>query len=519
MTHHRKPRSSMNANFRIPESITPEFIDRIAGIKQSLKSDYLHPAFLSKYVSSDTDPADVRKQRAIFKWMCAEQNNAATNDRLLLTNAAYNILPRVGFMEFVEWTRKLIETTIGATFPWDSLIGTFSGGASTSRNRTLSHPAGKYLGKAHATEPALEIFRSLLSEEMPLWASFGDDLSFDVVPGNVMFTVAKKADIDRCACKEPDINMFLQKGAGSYIRSCLRTVGINLNDQLKNRSLARVGSITGNLATLDLSSASDSVTRNLVELLLPECWFSTLDVIRSQVTYIDGVEHQNEMFSSMGNGFTFELESLLFWALARATAYFSGTSGVISVYGDDLIVPTRMAHDLIWVLGYFGFETNESKSFIEGPFRESCGGHYHNGFDVTPFYLRAPLERLTDLIHMANSLRKWSSVGMRILDPDAYETWHWLQGFVPEEFWGGRDLANKTRLVTPHEPRRFISQVTRQTSTGDGGYLHWSNITSNRTLSSVVETSTKSTEQPRWRSRAVRETVTSLQDQFYQELV
>ena len=151
------------------------------------------------------------------------------------------------------------------------------------------------------------------------------------VNGNVMFTVPKNSEIDRCACKEPDLNMFLQKGFGNQIRYLLKKkAGVDLNNQLINRELARVGSVDGSLMTVDLSSASDSVTSALVGRLLPPDWFWYLDLVRSPVTMIDGEVHLNEMFSSMGNGFTFELESLLFYAITRATAYFGGWNGHIS---------------------------------------------------------------------------------------------------------------------------------------------------------------------------------------------
>ena len=558
MKNHRTSQSVRNENIRMPDSITSEFIQRIESLpRTSIKTDYLIEQYLSKFVSQDTDPPAVRRTRAINKWLATERNNEATNVRILTFHEEYQVLPRVGFRRFVDWTRALIETTIGAVPPLDTLIGSFSGGASTSRDRKTSYPAGKYLGKAHATPAAHALFLQLFEDEMPGWAGFRDHLVIEEVAGNVMFTVPKKADIDRCACKEPDINMFLQKGAGNHIRRSLRAVGINLNDQSINRSLARHGSITGELATLDLSSASDSVSSALVELLLPECWYTLLEALRSPITVIDSIEHQNEMFSSMGNGFTFELESLIFWALAKATAYHRGVSGVLSVYGDDLIVPVAMAQDLVWVLGLFGFEVNTDKSFWFGSFRESCGGHYYNGLDVTPFYLKAPIQELTDVMHIANSLRQWADFGegFNILDPMVYDTWAWLRDMVPSKFWGGRDLSNKLRLVTPDSPRLTLRQRKRDIRTGPGGFIHWLNLAASRqttpprshwstglqlngfgsncetkehvasmkvalarTTDDCVETSTRSVDHPLYKVAKVREPVTSLQKQFPQEL-
>lgn len=480
----------------MPESITKLFIERINLLSPSLKTDWLKENFLSKYLSNETDPADVRKTRAIEKWLNVDLQNAATNEWIANVDEDYHILPHVTFRTFVDWTRRLIEDAIGVMPLDSSLIGAFSGGASTSRQRTCSFPAGKYLGKAHATAPALALFEDLFSTDMPGWASFSDDLSYEVVRGNVMFTVPKKTDIDRCACKEPDINMFLQKGLGSHIRTALRSKGINLNDQSINRSLAYEASIHQRLATIDLSSASDSVSIGIVELLLPDIWYVTLDTVRCEYTFIDGIEHKNEMFSSMGNGFTFELESLLFWALSKATAYFSGVSGKISVYGDDLIVPVPVVPNLIWILNRFGFSVNSDKSFWVGSFRESCGGHYNNGYDVTPFYLRAPIAHLSDVIHIANSLRLWISKdalsGGIIYDEQdqVYTIWKWLVDMVPKRLWGGRDYADKSRLVTPHRGSHRLVALSKRKSTSTGGYIHWLNLTYNRVRRDPVKTYT-----------------------------
>jgi len=357
---------------------------------------------------------------------------------------------------------------------------------------------------------------------MPGWLGVGDALDIEIVPGNVLFTVPKKTDIDRVACKEPDLNMFIQKGIGSYFRKSLRRIGINLNDQSINRSLARVGSITGELATLDLSSASDSVSESLVALLLPEIWFTLLDAVRCQVTIIDGEEHRNHMFSSMGNGFTFELESLLFYTLARATAFFTGTRGRISVYGDDIICPTDMSSSLIWVLQYFGFSINPEKSFVEGPFRESCGGHYHNGLDITPFYIRKPIQTMEDLIDVANKLREWSEVdGVGCLDPETEEIWFWLKSFIPNELWGGSDTQFKYQLVSPDTSCMRLAETNDTIDAGLGGYYHWLNATWDRTyLNDGVSTSSFSRSRNKLRVRRVRiPTVPRLRALFHREIL
>lgn len=493
------------ANTRVSDRVTQEIIQRVQALPDSVKSRYLKDEFLSKFVSDETDPADIRRQRAINKWLAVERDNEATEDRLILTPGEYNILPRVTLRDFIDHTCDFISSIIGDTPPEEALLGSFSGGASTSRPRAKSQPALKYNGKADITESAMD-WVPLLEELAPGWLGWSP-LQLTTVAGNVMFTVPKKTDIDRVAAKEPDLNMFIQKGIGSYFRKSLRAAGINLNDQSINRSLAREGSITGQLATLDLSSASDSVTRELVFQLLPVAWFTLLDSVRSRVTIIDGEEHVNSMFSSMGNGFTFELESLLFYALARSTCYFLGTRGVVSVYGDDIICPTGAYPYLTSVLSFFGFSVNTDKSFSDGPFRESCGGHYYDGFDITPFYLRKPISTLTDVIHIANAIRRWSFIpGIGVLDPSLEDLWLYLKSMIPRDLWGGGDTSLITQLVSRDIPEKRLMEETSSKNLPVGSYYHWLNATWDREcVVEGVKTSSASVGRKIYRKRRVRD--------------
>jgi hypothetical protein len=109
----------------------------------------------------------------------------------------------------------------------------------------------------------------------------------------------------------------------------------------------------------------------------------------------------NQKFSSMGNGFTFELESLIFWALSKSVSDF------VSVYGDDIIVDSTCRDRFVDLFRFCGFTTNESKSFWSGPFRESCGKHYFQGTDVTPIYQKDSDENIENLLASLNRLRRW----------------------------------------------------------------------------------------------------------------
>lgn len=61
-------------------------------MSKSRKTEYLKEVVFSKFVSMDTAPAKVRRQRAINKWLASERNNEATNVRLMTVSGEYNIL-------------------------------------------------------------------------------------------------------------------------------------------------------------------------------------------------------------------------------------------------------------------------------------------------------------------------------------------------------------------------------------------------------------------------------------------
>jgi len=183
---------------------------------------------------------------------------------------------------------------------------------------------------------------------------------------------------------EPLMNLIYQLGYGIVMAKRLAAFGQDIRDQSVNQRRARIGSLTGALATLDLSSASDTVALELVYDQLPLDWAHVLARGRSgKIELPNGSIVIQEKFSAMGNGYTFPLETLIFWALASSCC---SEEDDVSVYGDDIIVPSDRFSDVVEVLRYAGFNVNPKKSFASGPFRESCGHDYFEGIDVRPYY-------------------------------------------------------------------------------------------------------------------------------------
>lgn len=253
-----------------------------------------------------------------------------------------------------------------------------------------------------------------------------------VKAGRLQF-VPKNAKTYRSIVVEPLLNGILQQGIGRFMAERLRRVGVDIKDQTRNQRLAREGSLDGTLATLDLSSASDTISYELVKFLLPYDWFRLLSSARTGSVEYRGACLQLDKFSSMGNGFTFPLETLIFWALSgSACANFN-----IGVYGDDIIVPTEKVGAVVDILTACGFSINTEKSCVAGSFRESCGADYLRGIPIRPVYVkdRVSAESLF-VVHnfhfragsheLAEKVLEWIHPELRIFGPDGYGDGHLL---------------------------------------------------------------------------------------------
>jgi hypothetical protein len=223
--------------------------------------------------------------------------------------------------------------------------------------------------------------------------------------GNEIVTVPKNSKTDRVIAIEPGLNLWFQKAIGAMIRRRLRRVGIDLDYQATNQLLAKKGSFDSSLATVDFSSASDSISLGLIREVLPPRWFSLLDACRSKIGFHSDNLVRWEKFSSMGNGFTFELESLIFYCAAEVVKDYLSAQGEISVYGDDVILPSS-CYDLFSSFSEFlGFRVNRKKSFSSSYFRESCGSHWFDGVDCKPIFLKEKLQNVQAIYKLANRVR------------------------------------------------------------------------------------------------------------------
>lgn len=212
--------------------------------------------------------------------------------------------------------------------------------------------------------------------------------------------VAKSMTSWRTISMEPATLQYYQQG----IWGCLdKFMGhhkylkrrIDLHDQSTNRLLAQEGSARrGLFSTIDLSDASDTVSWELVKRvfrgteLLRGCYAT-----RSRSALLpDGSRVMLRKFAPMGSALCFPIECLVFACICEYALRKSAIRRVnvpYSVFGDDLVVRKEITRPVMLTLSACGFVINESKSFTRTDllFRESCGGEYFGGVEVTPMRL------------------------------------------------------------------------------------------------------------------------------------
>lgn len=237
------------------------------------------------------------------------------------------------------------------------------------------------------------------------------------VQGNKLSFVPKSVSISRTICTEPVCNMLFQKGIGILMEERLAEFfNIDLSRQpFRNAAMARVGSLTGRFGTIDLSSASDTISTSLIKAILPPEPLTWLLKSRSPKTILpDGQLVELHMISSMGNAFTFPLQTMIFAALVEAVYRVldirirRGEDRNYSVFGDDIIVMHESYDLVIRMLEVLGFSPNRTKSFNQGLFRESCGHDYYYGYNVRGVYLQR-LNSHGDYYSAINRLIHWST--------------------------------------------------------------------------------------------------------------
>lgn len=383
---------------------------------------FLH--LVKKMDTGDRSVLQKHEEKAIEAFYELEQVCYVTNAKFTRLQQQHFTCPaEVKIFQFLEESRLWIKRVLGRC-PEAEDIGFYYGpGGAVGLRGKHSNLLNKLTTDQNTiTQDCLAYMGSEVFRLLPVRNS----QSVILKDTSVFTTVPKDSSKRRPINIEPVVNMGFQLGVGKILKAKLRNFGYldrGVNDpQHVHKIAARQASVTKKFATIDLSNASDTICRELVKYLLPADWFRLLDSLRTKFTEVDSKVVRLEKFSSMGNGFTFELETLIFASLCYAICGIKN-----SVFGDDMIVPDESYKDLSALLNYCGLTVNDTKSFYgDSKFRESCGGDYFDGISVRPFYIKKTPQCPMDWIVIANGLRRaWSQDRdlCNFCDHPLYEAW------------------------------------------------------------------------------------------------
>jgi len=229
--------------------------------------------------------------------------------------------------------------------------------------------------------------------------------------------VPKDSRGPRLISMEPLEYQYMQQGLSRKIvenleNLCSFTRGrVNFTDQTINRKLALRGSKDGTWATLDMKEASDRVSVALVRRLFkgtPQLLRCLLALRSSGTTLLDGTEIFLHKFAPMGSALCFPILSVVTYVLAVASIMYHTNlsrweaAKSVRVYGDDLIIRSKYADDVMNDLPRYGLMFNRDKSFVHGPFRESCGMDAFKGVQITSIKWRKPWRQRMDAVTLVS---------------------------------------------------------------------------------------------------------------------
>ncbi len=374
------------------------------------RDDYIATEFLSKSNFLKLDRK--RDEVAMAKFFEFEELCRTTNDRFRSPlSDAFNSHQNASLLNA---TRQKIERILGDYSP-DEFVdcANWGPGVSTLIKGECVSGYNKFQSETGITRDLYSFIKPWFASAYPSWAehlrssgNLDTEEGFTFERGNVIVTVPKNAKTDRVIAIEPGINLWFQKSIGTMIRRRMARFGVDLNHQDRNQQFAHEGAFLGHLATVDFRSASDSISSAVVRDLIPPRWLALMEATRSVVGINGKQVIRWNKFSSMGNGFTWELESLIFYAAALAVCESHRVAiSDVGVYGDDVIIPAQLFSAYSEFCAFLGFLVNPKKSYASGMFRESCGAHYFGALDCKPLYLKDKITNVQTIYKLANGVR------------------------------------------------------------------------------------------------------------------
>lgn len=352
----------------------------------------------STYLQTEID----LREDLINRFIAIEQDNKENN----LTLAS-----RKSFQanSIIYTANRIIKRVLGQAPLVEEFTPFFGPGSTYSLTGDSSTIVEKLESTPDVTPHALHLATEFLQYYPDLFQSRGINL----VPGDRVSAVPNTYKKMRLVCPGPSLNMLLQRNIGLAIKKRLNRVGIHIDTQQSFHGFL-VKEFHDTIATIDMSDASDRIYTELVRQLfdgLPE-WWALLNNSRSKRVLLrkDLGWHDLERFCSQGNGFIFELETLIFYSIAQASIILNtGKEGLVSVFGDDTIVNKDHAQYVVDALTILGMRVNSDKTYIDTRFKESCGVDTFDGINVRPLYFKEFSGGIYGYYELCNRVRQIAS--------------------------------------------------------------------------------------------------------------
>ena len=445
-------------------------------------------------------------------WFRTEKRCARLNQKFTaLTNRHVRGDKPLPYHSEFQRFREALAYVLGEEPPIEDILDLahYGPGSSTDVRGSEVHYARK-IESTECTPLAVELGARSLARDKAIWEQHGlrpeyavgntsafegavrvirEALTGSVNDRDRLLFIHKGLESLRSIGAQPTVSGHLQLGVHEVgVNLLLHRANINLADQGRNQVFAQMGSkdwqSDNPICTLDKSNASNLIARMLITVSFPSAWAKLLHRLRTPrydaPAELGGQTHVYEMYAGMGNGTTFFVETLIFWAASFATSDFDHPSdyaerGTFAIYGDDVALRRDHAERYMRFAKFLGFQFNTKKTFTDGPFRESCGCDYYDGVDVRPAILSCETQALamSDIIGFHNTLmdqpnfqlpracamlrKLWKSSMHPVLPTDPQGQ----NGFRPPAHKAGYDIA-KDKSGTPllsqwwQRPRYFV---------------------------------------------------------------
>lgn len=219
-----------------------------------------------------------------------------------------------------------------------------------------------------------------------------------------LICVPKTAKGPRLIAAEPTSHQWCQQLLLRFLfDQCRTTFGssfIDFRDQSKSADMVYSASLNQDLATVDLSDASDRLTCWTVERMFRKNSSLLIALHAARTRYIrdENLGYVNFLslrkFASQGTATTFPVMSLVMLCIALGCSIPYNKKITlheirkwrtrVRVFGDDIILPKHGYERLVIAMDALQLKVNVAKSYVNGHFRESCGADGYMGFDITP---------------------------------------------------------------------------------------------------------------------------------------